>query len=510
MIPNFQVNIFNSEDFDVLHPWRSVQPSDEALKRWRSACAIIKNRRRRFPLVANLTNHAEGMDNKRQEKLRDLFRAKRAALPFFDVAPSEYVTTYIPHDFQKAALDFTRSPDDVLSGYKTQTRRFQEFVDDMGSIIKGHELKLMKCTNAVFSLRVGNLLTYTVLKATSFGVYLLSHLVFKAFSSVRNIFSNLLLGVAFVRHKFQYYMSLRKYIVTEAAKVRRMQDCLNDVEYVSHDHDDDDNDDDDDFKDHPISVIMQPVYNVSPNGKFRRRIMSWQKGELLGSGSFGSVYEGLTEKSDRLHDENSMGFWEISLLSRFEHDNIVQYLGTDKDENRLYIFLELVRKGSLANLYQRYHLRDSQVSSYTRQILNGLIYLHDQNVMFQDIKCANILVDASGSVKLADFGLAKVVNLKNDGYGLTADIWSLGCTVLEMITHRPPYSHLEGKQALFRIGRGALPPVPNSLSRDARDFILKCLQVNPNDRPTAAQLMEHPFVKRPLQISRGSLAASPN
>ncbi|GAY58434.1 hypothetical protein CUMW_186940 [Citrus unshiu] len=110
--------------------------------------------------------------------------------------------------------------------------------------------------------------------------------------------------------------------------------------------------------------------------------------------------------------------------------------------------------------------------------------------------------DASGSVKLADFGLAKVVNLKNDGYGLTADIWSLGCTVLEMITHRPPYSHLEGKQALFRIGRGALPPVPNSLSRDARDFILKCLQVNPNDRPTAAQLMEHPFVKRPLQISR--------
>ncbi|GAY58431.1 hypothetical protein CUMW_186910 [Citrus unshiu] len=246
-------------------------------------------------------------------------RAKRAALPFFDVAPSEYVTTYIPHDFQKAALDFTRSPDDVLSGYKTQTRRFQEFVDDMGSIIKGHELKLMKCTNAVFSLR------------------------------------------------------------------------------------------------------------------------------------------------------------EISLLSRFEHDNIVQYLGTDKDENRLYIFLELVRKGSLANLYQRYHLRDSQVSSYTRQILNGLIYLHDQNV----------------------------VNLKNDGYGLTADIWSLGCTVLEMITHRPPYSHLEGKQALFRIGRGALPPVPNSLSRDARDFILKCLQVNPNDRPTAAQLMEHPFVKRPLQISRG-------
>ncbi|KAH9685974.1 protein kinase domain-containing protein [Citrus sinensis] len=279
------------------------------------------------------------------------------------------------------------------------------------------------------------------------------------------------------------------------------------------------------------------LYNVSPNGKFRRRIMSWQKGELLGSGSFGTVYEGYTDdgfffavKEVSLQDQGTQGKQsilqleqEILLLSRFEHENIVQYFGTDKDENRLFIFLELVTKGSLANLYQKYHLMDSQVSAYTRQILNGLNYLHEQNVVHRDIKCANILVDASGSVKLADFGLAKattmndvksckgtpfwmapeVVNLKNRGYGLTADIWSLGCTVLEMLTRQPPYSHLEGMQALFRIGKGEPPLVPNSLSRDARDFILKCLQVNPNDRPTAAQLMEHPFVKRPLQKSRG-------
>ena len=94
-------------------------------------------------------------------------------------------------------------------------------------------------------------------------------------------------------------MSLREYIVTKASKVRRIQDfaddvgriqdCADDVEYVSH------NDDDDDSKDHPISVNMEPVYIVSPNGKFRRRLLSWQNGELLGSGSFGSVYEGLAE-----------------------------------------------------------------------------------------------------------------------------------------------------------------------------------------------------------------------
>ncbi|KAL9451296.1 hypothetical protein AB3S75_012954 [Citrus x aurantiifolia] len=298
-----------------------------------------------------------------------------------------------------------------------------------------------------------------------------------------------------------------------------------------------DHDGDDDRKDLAVRLIKEPVYNVSPNGKFRRRIMSWQKGELLGSGSFGTVYEGYTDdgfffaiKEVSLQDQGTQGKQsilqleqEILLLSRFEHENIVQYFGTDKDENRLFIFLELVTKGSLANLYQKYHLMDSQVSAYTRQILNGLNYLHEQNVVHRDIKCANILVDASGSVKLADFGLAKattmndvksckgtpfwmapeVVNLKNRGYGLTADIWSLGCTVLEMLTRQPPYSHLEGMQALFRIGKGEPPLVPNSLSRDAQDFILKCLQVNPSDRPTAAQLMEHPFVKRPLQKSRG-------
>ncbi|KAK4424371.1 Mitogen-activated protein kinase kinase kinase [Sesamum alatum] len=280
-----------------------------------------------------------------------------------------------------------------------------------------------------------------------------------------------------------------------------------------------------------VRLIGENDYTVSPNGSFRCTIMSWQKGDFLGSGSFGVVYEGFTDdgfffavKEVSLLDQGSQGQQslyqleqEISLLRQFHHENIVRYLGTDKDDAKLYIFLELVTKGSLAKLYGKYQLRDSQVSVYTRQILSGLNYLHCRNVVHRDIKCANILVDVSGSVKLADFGLAKatklndiksckgtpywmapeVVNRRNHGYGHSADIWSLGCTVLEMLTGQIPYSHLEGMQALFRIGRGELPPIPNTLSRDAKDFILNCLQVNPDNRPTAAQLLEHPFVKKP-------------
>ncbi|MBA0612781.1 hypothetical protein Godav_013342 [Gossypium davidsonii] len=290
------------------------------------------------------------------------------------------------------------------------------------------------------------------------------------------------------------------------------------------------------------STTTEPMSNISPNGRFKRTITYWEKGELLGSGSFGSVYEGISDdgfffavKEVSLLDQGSQGKQsviqlehEIALLSQFEHENIVQYYGTDKDQSKLYIFLELVTKGSLLKLYQRYHLRDSQVSAYTRQILHGLKYLHDRNVVHRDVKCANILVDASGSVKLADFGLAKatklndvksckgtafwmapeVVNQKGQGYGLPADIWSLGCTVLEMLTREIPYHQLECMQALFRIGKGEPPPIPDSLSKDAQDFIMQCLQTNPEARPTAAKLLQHPFVKRPPPSHSGS--ASPH
>ncbi|KAF0910169.1 hypothetical protein E2562_001383 [Oryza meyeriana var. granulata] len=283
------------------------------------------------------------------------------------------------------------------------------------------------------------------------------------------------------------------------------------------------------------STTTEAMFIISPNGKFKRKIKSWMRGALLGSGSFGMVYEGISDegaffavKEVSLLDQGSNAQQsilaleqEIALLSQFEHENIVQYYGTDKEESKLYIFIELVTQGSLLSLYQRYKLRDSQVSAYTRQILNGLVYLHERNVVHRDIKCANILVHANGSVKLADFGLAKemskinmlrsckgsvywmapeVVNPKKT-YGPQADIWSLGCTVLEMLTRQIPYPNVEWTNAFFMIGKGERPQIPSYLSIDAQDFISQCVQVDPEQRPSASQLLSHPFVNRPLRAS---------
>ncbi|XP_074557380.1 mitogen-activated protein kinase kinase kinase 1-like [Curcuma longa] len=282
------------------------------------------------------------------------------------------------------------------------------------------------------------------------------------------------------------------------------------------------------FGDDESCITTETTLTISANGRLGRKIKSWTLGVLLGNGSYGMVYEGMSEegfffavKEVSLLDQGTNAQQcifqleqEIALLSQFEHENIVQYYGTDTEDTKLFIFLELMTQGSLASLYQKYPLQDSQVSAYTRQILNGLEYLHDRNVMHRDIKCSNILVHANGSVKLADFGLAKeitkfnvlksckgsvywmapeVVNPKMS-YGLAADIWSLGCTVLEMLTRQIPYPDLEWVQALFRIGRGEPPTIPICLSKNACDFISLCVKVNPEDRPTVSQLLDHPFV----------------
>uniref|UniRef100_A0A6N2MF60 Protein kinase domain-containing protein n=1 Tax=Salix viminalis TaxID=40686 RepID=A0A6N2MF60_SALVM len=219
----------------------------------------------------------------------------------------------------------------------------------------------------------------------------------------------------------------------------------------------------------------------------------------------------LSEHRHLCHLEN-----EIAILKGLDHENIVQCYGTEKDGEMLYIFLELVSQGTLEQAYKNCPFKESQVSHYTRQILQGLRYLHSCKVVHGDLKCADILVTESGRIKLVDFGLSKsmedhsqslklglgssywmapeVANRKRVRYGFPSDIWSLGCTVTEMSTRKYPQYNARNAVSLDRaIRSGKGPVVPNYLSDTLKDFINQCLQPHPKQHPTAADLLAHPF-----------------
>ncbi|CAA0830823.1 Mitogen-activated protein kinase kinase kinase YODA [Striga hermonthica] len=265
----------------------------------------------------------------------------------------------------------------------------------------------------------------------------------------------------------------------------------------------------------------------------------WKKGKLLGRGTFGHVYVGFNSETGEMCAMKEVTLFsddvkskesakqlgqEIALLSRLRHPNIVQYYGSETVGDKLYIYLEYVSGGSIHKLLQEYgKLGESAIRSYTQQILSGLAYLHAKNTVHRDIKGANILVDPNGRVKLADFGMAKHITgqscplsfkgspywmapevIRNsNGCSLAVDIWSLGCTVLEMATSKPPWSQYEGVAAMFKIGNSKeLPTIPDYLSEEGKEFVRLCLKRDPLHRPTAAQLLEHSFVKTAAPLEK--------
>lgn len=158
---------------------------------------------------------------------------------------------------------------------------------------------------------------------------------------------------------------------------------------------------------------------------------------------------------------------EIDLLKNLNHANIVKYHGFVKTTDNLYIILEYCENGSLHSICKNFgKFPENLVSLYTSQVLQGLLFLHEQGVIHRDIKGANILTTKEGLVKLADFGVAtkaqgltegsvvgtpywmapEVIELS--GATTASDIWSLGCTVIELLDGKPPYHRLAPMPAL--------------------------------------------------------------
>ena len=281
--------------------------------------------------------------------------------------------------------------------------------------------------------------------------------------------------------------------------------------------------------------------NVPPPSTPKKRSTvkhkKWKKGDLIGAGSYGRVFMGLDTETGALLAIKELVFspddakeiqamqLEIDLMKSLDHPNIVKYLGTDMGDtdNLLYIFTEWVPGGSLQSLLKKFGSFDEPVTQkYTFQILQGLHFLHANRVVHRDIKGANILIDDKGTVKLADFGASKqlsgtLATLQSDnmslrgtpyfmapevitqtGHGRKADIWSVGCTVLQMSTGHPPWKSMKFgsiSALMYHVANTSdPPPMPETMSPALRAFLVSCFQRNPDKRPGADELMQHEFV----------------
>ncbi|CAN9266026.1 unnamed protein product [Alternaria alternata] len=254
-------------------------------------------------------------------------------------------------------------------------------------------------------------------------------------------------------------------------------------------------------------------------------LKDFQLGDCLGKGAFGSVYRALNWgtgetvaiKQVRLENLGAADLknmeMEIDLLKNLNHPNIVKYHGFVRSSESLYIILEYCENGSLHSICKNFgKFPENLVALYMSQVLHGLLYLHEQGVIHRDIKGANILTTKEGLVKLADFGVAtkqsgldqssvvgtpywmapEVIELS--GATTSSDIWSLGCTVIELIEGKPPYHKLQPMQALFRIVNDEHPPIPGSASPLLREFLMECFQKNPTLRISAKRLLKHPWI----------------
>lgn len=266
-----------------------------------------------------------------------------------------------------------------------------------------------------------------------------------------------------------------------------------------------------------------PNQNTLPK---RQTTFRWFKGQLIGKGTYGRVYLGMNATTGEFlavkevevnpkaaqGDKNKMREMvaaldqEIDTMQHLDHVNIVQYLGCERKETSISIFLEYISGGSIGSCLRKHgKFEESVVSSLTQQTLSGLAYLHREGILHRDLKADNILLDLDGTCKISDFGISKktdniygndktnsmqgsvfwmapeVIRSQGEGYSAKVDIWSLGCVVLEMFAGRRPWSKEEAVGAIYKIANGEIPPIPDEVTAKisplAIAFMLDCFTV---------------------------------
>ncbi|XP_059144645.1 uncharacterized protein LOC131931810 [Physella acuta] len=259
----------------------------------------------------------------------------------------------------------------------------------------------------------------------------------------------------------------------------------------------------------------------------------------LGKGAFGSVHivideakpkeEKFVAKKSCLTSTKDMDSFldmcikEATILLKVKHRRIVQFHGFKKTEDAFYIFLEFLKSGTLAAfISKRERLCENLTRHFTIQILEGIEYLHQNNILHRDIKGNNVLMEDDRNLKITDFGLSEFIDANGvsteigtvrymapeviytegnviQNYTSRADIWSVGCTVLEMINGKQPNSSIPTEQIVFQSYLGNPPSyqLPESSSVYLKEFLERILQRESKFRPTAEWLLKNdPFITR--------------